>query len=164
VVVSLACKGHQGEVVKHKLEGLGFGFFVPIFFIVNGVKFNLSALTESPMVLAQVPLYLLLFLVVRGLPTLLYRRDLPRGELLPLALFSATALPLVVAVTEVGVKAKKMSEETAVALVGAGMLSVLLFPLSALLLRKLAVPVEADLTPMKEPEGKDVCSQEKHHE
>jgi Kef-type K+ transport system membrane component KefB len=166
VVVSLACQGHKGEIVKQKLEGIGFGFFVPIFFIVNGVKFNLAALGESPLILIQVPLFLLLFLVVRGVPALLCRRDLPRGDLLPLALFSATALPLVVAVTEVGVKANKMSEATAVALVGAGMVSVLLFPLLALILRKAAVPATpVPVTPQaleseEEPESKDVTYKE----
>lgn len=134
VVVSLACQGHKGEEVKHKLEGIGFGLFVPVFFIVNGIKFNLGALVESPRVLMAVPLYLAMFLIVRGVPVLFCRRDLPRRDWLPLALFSATGLPLVVAVTEVGVKSEQMDEATAVALVGAGMLSVLIFPLLALLL------------------------------
>jgi hypothetical protein len=82
----------------------------------------------------------LLFLFIRGLPVLLlYRRDLPRSELPALALFSAAALPLLVAITQIGLETKTMRTEVAVALVGAGMLSVLLYPLLALAVHRRAV-------------------------
>lgn len=136
VVVSLACQGHGGEAVRHKLEAIGFGFFVPIFFVTSGIKFDLVALTASSTTLLCVPLFLLLFLLARGVPVLLCHRDLPRGDLIPLALMSATALPLVVAITEIGVETGQLSPENAVALVGAGMASVLVFPLLALSLRR----------------------------
>jgi Kef-type K+ transport system membrane component KefB len=135
IVVGLACEGHTGEIVRHKLEGIAFGFFVPIFFIVTGVKFDLHALISSGAVMARVLMFLLMFLIARGAPALLCRRDLPRGDLLPLALLSATALPLVVAISEVGVETKTLSTASATALVGAGMISVLIFPLLALTLR-----------------------------
>src|SRR5262249_28467871 len=127
VVVNLACQGHNGEVVRHKLEGIGFGFFVPIFFVVTGIKFDLEALTGSQTALLMVPLFLALFLVVRGLPVLMCARHLPRGDLLPQALLAATALPLVVAITEIGLESNRMKADVAAALVGAGMASVLLF-------------------------------------
>jgi hypothetical protein len=83
-----------------------------------------------------VPAFAALFLLCRGIPSLLlYRRDLQRHELPPLALFSAAALPLV-AITEIGTDTGAMDEREAVALVGAGMLSVLLFPILALTLRR----------------------------
>src|SRR5262249_52929122 len=103
-------------------------------------RFDLQALLGSPAALVRVPLFLVLFLVARGLPVLLCRRDLPRGDLLPLALLSATALPLVVAIADIGVETKALKPENAAALVGAGMVSVLLFPLLALSLRKPSAP------------------------
>lgn len=135
VVVSLACRGHDGEAVRHKLEAIGFGFFIPVFFVATGMKFDLHALTATPAALMRVPLFLGLFLLARGIPVWLCRRDLPRGDWLPLALMSATALPLVVAVAEIGTATNRMKPETAAALVGAGMVSMLVFPALALTLR-----------------------------
>jgi len=130
VVVRLLSHGEDGEVVRVKLEAIGFGFLVPIFFIVSGMQFDLDALLDSPRTILRLPLFLVLFLVVRGIPALLlYRRDLPRDQLVPLALFSATGLPLIVVITGIGVDSGRMLPENAAALVGAGMLSVLIFPL-----------------------------------
>lgn len=85
----------------------------------------------------RVPLFLGLFLPVRGLPVvLLYRRDLPSPQILPLALLSATALPLVVAIVQIGLDTGRMRPENAAALVGAAMLSVLVFPCTALARRR----------------------------
>lgn len=142
VVVSLACRGHDGEAVRHKLEAIGFGFFIPMFFIATGIKFDLHALTATPAALLRVPLFLGMFLVARGVPVWLCRRDLPRGDWLPLALMSSTALPLVVAVAEIGTATNRMKPETAAALVGAGMLSMLLFPALALTLRSKVPPCQ----------------------
>ena len=97
-----------------------------------------SALLEGPIALLRVPLYLLLFLVIRGLPVFLYRGDLQRNDLLPFALYSSTALPLVVAITEVGLAIGRMRTDSAAALMGAPVLSVLIFPLVALVLRRRA--------------------------
>lgn len=138
VLISLASPGEHGQELRHKLEGIGFGVFVPIFFITTGLRYDLVALCSSGEALLQVPMFLILFLVVRGLPALLIRRDLDWRSRAALGLFSATQLPLVVAIAEIGVRAGEMSSATAAALVGAGMLSVLIFPLSALALRKSA--------------------------
>jgi Kef-type K+ transport system membrane component KefB len=135
MIVGALWWGHTGALVRHKLEGIGYGFFVPIFFVSSGLKFDLHALTGSADTLWRLPLFLLLFLVVRGAPVLLCRRDLPRADLFPLALLAATELPLVVAVTEIAVETGKMLPVNASALVGAGMLSVLVYPLLALSLR-----------------------------
>ena len=123
------------ETLRHKLDAIGFGFLVPIFFVTSGLKFDASLLFESWNAALKLPLFLALFLVVRGAPALLYRRDLPREDLLPLALYSSTALPLVVAITELGVATGRMLPENSAALVGAAMLSVLVFPLVALAFR-----------------------------
>jgi Kef-type K+ transport system membrane component KefB len=135
IVVRLFVRGEDSGIVKGKLEAIGFGFLVPIFFIVSGMNFHLTALTSSPSALLRVPLFLVLLLVVRGTPALLrYRRDLPPRLRPPLALFSATALPLVVVITTIGVAEGRMRPVNAAALVGAGMLSVLLYPMLARLL------------------------------
>jgi Kef-type K+ transport system membrane component KefB len=139
IVVALASPGERGEALRHKLEGIGFGFFVPIFFVTTGLRFDLQALLSSRLALLQMPMFLGLFLVVRGLPALLVRQELDLRSRIALGLLSATQLPLVVAIAEIGVRSDRLKEETAASLVGAGMASVLLFPIVALALRRRAV-------------------------
>jgi len=144
MVVRLASQGEKGEVLREKLEAIGYGFLVPLFFVVSGIKFNLAALLESSEALLRVPFFLALFLLLRGSPSLwFYRKDLSRGERLPFILYVSTALPLVVAITDIGVATGRMRSENAAALVGAGMVSVLLFPLLALALRTQAGAAQA---------------------
>ncbi len=139
IIVRLFTAGDDQAVVGSKLEAIGFGFFVPVFFVVSGMKFDLDALLGDPSTVLRVPLFLALFLVVRGLPALLlYRRDLPRPDRAALAFFSATALPLVVVITGIGLETHRMRPENAAALVGAGMLSVLVFPLVGFAIRRRA--------------------------
>ena len=129
IVVRLFIKGDDTEVVQGKLEAIGFGFLVPVFFVVSGMQFDLHALLRSPRALVLVPLFVVLLVVVRGTPVLmLYRDDLPRRQLVPLALFSATGLPLIVVITTIGVAEGRMRPVNAAALVAAGMMSVLLYP------------------------------------
>lgn len=153
MIVNL-CGFHRPAMapLRMKVQGLAFGFFVPIFFIHTGMVFDLDSLLGSPVALLELPLFLALFLVVRGVPTvLLARRDIPARDAAPLALFSATALPMVVAITEIGVTTGDMSRDTAASMVGAGMLSVVLFPLLALTLR--ARRPAADDPPAPAPEA-----------
>jgi len=140
IVVALASPGEHGEALRHKLEGIGFGFFVPIFFVTTGLRYDLQALISSRLALLQLPMFLGLFVVVRGLPALLVRQELDLRSRIALGLLSATELPLVVAIAEIGVRSGRLKEETAASLVGAGMASVLLFPIAALALRRTAVP------------------------
>jgi Kef-type K+ transport system membrane component KefB len=136
VICRILLKGANeadAKVIEGKLEALAFGFFVPIFFINTGITFNLKALVTDPHALLLLPIFLVLFLIVRGLPGTL---ALPIGstwaDRRAMTLFSATALPIIVAVTNIGLKEGDLQPGTATALVGAGMLSVLLFPLTAL--------------------------------
>lgn len=123
----------ETEVIDSKLEAVGFGFLVPFFFINTGITFDLDALVSSASTLLLLPFFVLLLLVIRGLPGLL---TVPSGSAAAdkraLILFSATGLPIIVAVTGIGVTAGDLAPGTAAALVGAGMLSVLLFPLLGL--------------------------------
>lgn len=142
------------EVIESKLDGLGFGFVVPFFFITTGLTFDLSSLLSSPAALVLLPIFLVMLLVVRGLTGLFNR---PRGaggaDTRALVLFTATGLPIIVAVTGIGVEAGDLPVPVATALVGAGMLSVLLFPLIALAQRPAAAapaavgPGETDEVP-----------------
>jgi Kef-type K+ transport system membrane component KefB len=144
--LNLTCQGEMGEVIRHKLEAFSFGFFVPIFFVVTRMKFNLTTLIQSPVAMLHVPLFLLFFLVTRGLPALLYRGELAPRDQVALGLLSATALPLVVAITEIGIETGRLRPENAAAVVSAGLLSVLIFPLLALVLRGQPDPVPAAKT------------------
>jgi Kef-type K+ transport system membrane component KefB len=127
-----ASEPEEVEEVMSRVESIGFGFFIPLFFVVSGVRFDLDSLVENPSRWLLVPLGLVLFLVVRGLPTLVaHRRVLPPADRRALALYAATGLPLVVVITSIGVDSHDLSSATAAALVAAGMLSVLLFPLVA---------------------------------
>jgi Kef-type K+ transport system membrane component KefB len=137
VIVREALKGREVAMFESKLTAVGYGFFIPFFFVVSGIQFNLAALTDDPIQFLKVPMFLALFLLVRGLPALLlYRGELAADERLSLALFSATQLPLVVAITHIGVQQGHMRPATAAALVAAGVLSVLIFPAAALALRR----------------------------
>jgi Kef-type K+ transport system membrane component KefB len=132
IAVHLFTRGDDHEVVTGKLEAIGYGFLVPIFFIVSGIGINLQALFAQPKDFLRLPLFLALFFVVRGVPALLlYRREVPRRQRLPLALLSATGLPLIVVITTIGVAEGRMLPANAAALVGAGILSVLLYPMTA---------------------------------
>jgi Kef-type K+ transport system membrane component KefB len=137
LVVGLVTKTAATEDLRLRLETIGFGFVVPIFFVVTGMEFDLAALFESPTDLLRLPVFLVLFLLVRGAPVfLLYRSAIPRADRVPMALYSATALPLVVAITTIGLETGHMRPENAAALVGAAMVSVLVYPLLALTLRR----------------------------
>jgi Kef-type K+ transport system membrane component KefB len=152
VLVRLASPGQYGKALERKLDGIGFGFLIPIFFITTGLRFDLHAFTTSKLALLQLPMFLALFFVVRGLPPLLIpHRDLDIRSRFALGFLSATELPLVIAICEIGVKSGRLTEQTAASLIGAGMLSVLLFPITALTLRKVAAPPKGAEQEIVEP-------------
>jgi Kef-type K+ transport system membrane component KefB len=118
--------------VRHKLEGIGFGFFVPIFFVATGLSFPVDQLFTDWSTAVRVPLFLFMLLLVRGLPVLVLRRDLRREELVPSALLQATSLSFIVVAAQIGVTVDALRPINAASLVAAGMLSVLIFPALAL--------------------------------
>ncbi len=136
ILVGLTLKGGAGEAVRANLEAIGYGLLIPIFYIHAGLTFNLDALIHSKVALAKVPLFLILFFVIRGIPVLFCRKDLPKADWMPLALMSSATLALVVAISHLGLATHRMSEDTAVALVSAAMLGKLLFPTLAITLRR----------------------------
>lgn len=141
VITRLALRGQEVPVFESKLKAVAYGFFIPFFFVVSGVKFNLDALLSSTRGLLLLPFFLALFLLVRGLPAMVLYRELDLRERSSLALFSATQLPLVVAITSLATDQGHMRSSTAAALVGAAILSTTIFPLLALRLRGRSEPL-----------------------
>jgi Kef-type K+ transport system membrane component KefB len=130
LIVRIAFSSEQAEAMQPRLESIGFGFLIPVFFVVSGMEFHVRELFGNASTLERVPVYLGLFLVVRGLPALfVYARMLGVRQQLALGILQSTALPLLVVITQIGLATHHMLEVNATALVGAGMLSVLLFPL-----------------------------------
>ena len=124
------------RVFDSKLTAIAFGVFVPFFFIVSGMKLDLHALFASPGGVAKMVMFFFLFLVVRGTPALLlYRKVLDRRARIALALMSSTQLPLVLAITTLAIAGGHMRPSTAAALVGAAVLSTLVFPVLGLRVR-----------------------------
>jgi Kef-type K+ transport system membrane component KefB len=117
---------------RGKLESVGFGVFIPIFFVTSGVKFDLNALFSGASTVGRVPLFLLALLLARGVPALIYAPMIGNRRTAAACLMQATSLPFIVAATQIGVELGKLSQANAAALVAAGLLSVLIFPLVAL--------------------------------
>jgi Kef-type K+ transport system membrane component KefB len=136
MIVRLALQGHELRVFESKLTAVGFGFFVPFFFVTSGIEFDLAAL-GSIGAIAKLAMFFVLFLVVRGVPAmLLYRGVLSMRDRSALAFYCATELPLVVAITTLATQAGNMRASTAAGLVGAAMLSTLVYPFVGLALRR----------------------------
>jgi Kef-type K+ transport system membrane component KefB len=145
IVVRVAMDTRPGSVEMHefedKLEAIGFGVFIPVFFVVSGARLDLAALAHHPVALTGIPLFFAMVLLVRGLPTYLgYRSALPQRQRLSLALLSATGLPLIVVITTIGTQDGDLATQTAAALVTAGVLTVLILPATAV---RLAAPDRA---------------------
>jgi Kef-type K+ transport system membrane component KefB len=147
MITRLALKGQELQVFESKLTAVGFGFFVPFFFVTSGIEFHLSSL-GSVEAIAKLVLFFVLFLVVRGAPAmLLYRGVLGARDRAALAFYSATELPLVVAITTIATESGHMKTSTAAGLVGAAMLSTLVFPFVGLALRRRSEAENAEQAP-----------------
>jgi Kef-type K+ transport system membrane component KefB len=127
----------RDELMTHpdfrgKLEAMGFGFFIPVFFVTSGVRFDLDALVADASNVAMVPVFLAALLFVRGLPALLYRRVLDPRRTAVAGILQATSLPFIVAASAIGLELGLMDAAESAALIGAGLLSVLAFPVLGL--------------------------------
>ena len=124
-------RGTPHPQFQTKMEGIGFGFLIPIFFISTGVEFQLKALLASPVALAEVPLFLAALLLVRGLPALLYVRSIGRRRAEAAGLLQAVTLTFVIVATQIGIADGQMTPTAAASLLAAGLLSTVLFPAGA---------------------------------
>ncbi len=125
---------------RQKLEAIGFGVFIPVFFVASGIQFDLAALFSSPATILRVPLFLVALLLVRGVPALLYRPLVGSRRSVVAGLLQATSLTFIVAATQIGMQLGLIAKATGAALIGAGLLSVLIFPLLALTLLRRTKP------------------------
>ena len=136
VITRQVLKEREVPGFDSKLTAVAFGVFIPFFFVVSGMQLDVAALFSSFGGVAKMFLFFGLFLVVRGTPALLLYRDvLNRRERMALALFTSTQLPLVLAITTVARETGHMRSSTAASLVGAAVLSTLVFPILGLRLR-----------------------------
>jgi len=135
---------------RAKLEAIGYGFLIPVFFVSSGVRLDLRGLLAEPTALLRVPVFLLALLVVRGVPAVLYRRSLGRTGTIAAGLLQATSLPFLVTVAQIGTATGRLSPVDAAALVCAGLLSVLIFPAAALVVLGRSQPAA-----VPEPGGAD---------
>ena len=124
------------EVLKDKLEAIGFGFLIPVFFISTGAGLNIDALFRSSRAEVLVPVFLVALLVVRGGPALLYARVVGRPQALAAGFMQATSLTFLVVASVIGVETHHQRPSTAAALVVAGLLSVIIYPLLGVQLLK----------------------------
>lgn len=132
-VLLSALDEREEALVQSKLDGIGFGAVVPVFFVYTGVTFDLDQLLGSPLALALIPVFLAAFALVRGVTTfVLFARALPRPQRGVLAAFAATELPIVVVAATTAAERGLVEEAIAASMIGAAMLSVLLFPLIGL--------------------------------
>lgn len=143
-----------------KLEAAGFGLFVPVFFVTSGLRFDLNALFSSASTVARVPLFLLALLLVRGLPALLYSKDLGRTRAMIAGLLQATSLPFIVTASAIGQQIGVITKPTAAGLIAAGLLSVVAFPAAGLALLRRG-PDASPAGPMPTP-ANPVLSSEDH--
>jgi Kef-type K+ transport system membrane component KefB len=137
---------------RRKLEAMGFGFFIPAFFVTSGVRFDLDALTASASNVLMVPVFLAALLAARGLPAIVYRGALDARHTAIAGLMQATSLPFIVAATAIGRELDLIDAAGSAALVGAGLLSVLLFPLGGLVLLRRSGPAAPEEPPATEQE------------
>ena len=117
---------------RQKLEAVGFGVFIPVFFVTSGIRFDLAALFSSPSTILRVPVFLVALLLVRGMPALLYRPLVGSRRVVVAGLLQATSLSFIVAASQIGMELGLITKATGAALIAAGLLSVLIFPLLAL--------------------------------
>ena len=124
------------EEFQAKLEAIGFGFLIPVFFVSTGVGLDITALFHSTRAIILVPVFLVALLVVRGLPALLYVRVVGRTHAIAAGFMQATSLTFIVVATVIGVQTGHQRTSTAAALVVAGLLSVVIYPPVALRMLK----------------------------
>jgi Kef-type K+ transport system membrane component KefB len=137
----------QIEVFQAKLDAIGFGFLIPVFFVVTGVKFNVDALFSHTSALELVPLLVVAIVAVRGTPAVLYRSRVGNRPAVAVGFLQSATLTFPVVVAQIGLSLNLLSQATAAALIGASLLSVLLFPAIALALRPWTVSQDQRASP-----------------
>ena len=142
---------HSHPLFHPKLDAIGYGFLIPVFFVTSGLTFNLSVLFSSASTVLRVPLFPLALLIVRGLPAVLYRSALPSiRDVAAVGLLQATSLPFIAAAATIGLQVHAISPANAAALVAAGLFSVIIFPIISLQLLRSSAK-DPDMVPEQAP-------------
>ncbi|ACV76764.1 cation:proton antiporter [Nakamurella multipartita] len=129
MVLRQTSSAEGNQEFEDKLDAVGYGFFIPVFFVSSGMGLDLQSILNSP---GRLLAFFVLLLVVRGVPAILiYRKTLGPRQRVEMMFLTATALPLLVALSEIGLQSGVMLPENAAALVGAGVLSIAIFPFVA---------------------------------
>ena len=84
MILGFATEGERGALFREKIEAICFGFLIPFFFVLSGMQLDVSAFLHSTKAILLIPMFLAFFLLVRGAPVILYRKDLPKNEFCPL--------------------------------------------------------------------------------
>lgn len=143
---------------RQKLEAIGFGVFIPVFFVTSGIRFDLAALFSSPSTILRVPIILVGLLLVRGVPALLYRPLIGSRRSVVAGLLQATSLTFIVAASQIGLELGLITKATGAALIAAGLVSVLIFPIVALTLLRRDGPTSVMVSPGQD-EGEEHADQ-----
>jgi len=147
MVLRQTSKSDDNTEFEEKLDAVGYGFFIPVFFVSSGMALDVQSIVENPV---RLVVFFVLLLLVRGAPALLvYRKILGFRERVEMMLLTATALPLLVALTKIGLDSGVMLPENAAALVGAGVLSIAVFPFIATRLHRPGLPAPAQESPIR---------------
>jgi Kef-type K+ transport system membrane component KefB len=142
--------GVDVEPLEAKLDAVGYGFFIPLFFVSSGMTLDVASIARNPL---RLLVFLALLLAVRGLPALfVYRKVLPLRQRLEMTFITATTMPLLIALAEIGLSDGVMIPANAAALVGAGVASVLIYPLVAISLDRKASEARQSSEPVPPPE------------
>jgi Kef-type K+ transport system membrane component KefB len=140
------------EEFQGKLEAIGFGFLIPVFFVSTGVGLDIASLFHSTRAIIDVPIFLVALLAVRGIPALLYVRAVGRTRAVAAGFMQATSLTFIVVATTIGVQTGHQRTSTAAALVVAGLLSVIIYPPVALQMLKSAPDDQVPRPPAPQPD------------
>ncbi len=138
---------------RTKLDAIGYGFLIPVFFVSSGIRLDVAGLVSDPAALARMPVFVAALLLVRGVPALVFRRRLRGRETVAAGLLQATSLPFLVTASMIGVDTGLLSPVNAAALVAAGVVSVLVFPVAALGLLRTRPARSLDPAPALHPTG-----------
>jgi len=139
------------EPLEQKLDAVGYGIFIPVFFVASGMTLDIQAIASNPLRLLA---FVVLLLVVRGLPSMLvYLKVLPARQRTEMTFITATTLPLLVALAEIGQHDHVMLPSNAAAIVGAGVVSVLIFPLAAAAIHRRGRPAAPAPAPVVAKRG-----------
>ncbi|MCD6425343.1 MAG: monovalent cation:proton antiporter family protein [Anaerolineales bacterium] len=126
-IISLLKRPEDSELV-HQLDAIGYGFFIPIFFIMVGVDFNLASLINSPSALLLVPYLLLAAAIVKLLPALVLKTSFSWRQTLAAGTLLSSRLSLIIAASAIGMRIGVISEPFNASIILVAIITVVIAP------------------------------------